>query len=88
MVVFFDLALKALERLCSILVVGYVLLTYFSSASNPIRIALGRIIEPVLEYIRKFLPPIKNIDFSPLILILIIQLIYIIGSLLIRMNMR
>jgi uncharacterized protein YggT (Ycf19 family) len=81
------LLLLAIERLLSILVVGYVVLTYFSAPTNPVRIALAKFIEPVLQLIRKFLPPIKSIDFSPLILLLIIQLFYILGLQLIRMTL-
>lgn len=34
---------------------------------------LGRIIDPVLDYMRRFIPPIAGIDISVLVLILLLQ---------------
>lgn len=35
--------------------------------------ALGRLLEPLLEPIRKFLPDLNGIDISPIILIIILR---------------
>jgi len=87
MPIILDLLIKSIERILSIAVVGYVVLTYFASPNNSIRIALGNIFEPIFDAIRKILPPIKGIDFSPLVVLLVIQLFYIIGHQIIRASL-
>lgn len=42
---------------------------------HPWRRALDRIVEPLLRPIRRALPPIGGLDFSPLVLIILIGLV-------------
>ena len=42
---------------------------------HPWRRALDRIVEPLLRPIRRALPPIAGLDFSPLVLIILIGLV-------------
>ncbi len=42
---------------------------------HPWRQALDRIVEPLLRPIRRALPPIGGLDFSPLVLIILIGLV-------------
>jgi len=58
-----------------ILVIVDVFLGYFMSPYHPVRQTFDRIVEPMLAPIRKIVPPIQMIDLSPLILIVLIQLI-------------
>jgi YggT family protein len=58
-----------------ILVILYVVLSYFMSPYHPIRSALDKVVNPILAPIRKIVPPIMNLDFSPVILIIILQVI-------------
>ena len=51
------------------------LLSYFMSPYHPLRMALNRIVEPVLAPIRQIMPQTGMIDFSPLVLIILLQLI-------------
>ncbi len=67
-----------IAKLLSFLVIVHVILSYFMSPYHPIRRTISGIIEPILSKIRRFLPSIQGIDFSPFILILIIQLAEII----------
>lgn len=53
----------------------YTLLGYFLSPFHPIRQTLGNILEPMLRPIRRILPPVVGLDFSPLVLILLFQLV-------------
>lgn len=62
------------------LLIGKVLLSYFLNPYHPIRSGLDRFFEPFLAPIRNLLPQTGMIDFSPIVLILLIQLI---GTLLI-----
>lgn len=50
-------------------VVSFVLPPY-----NPIRSFLDRIVNPLLDPIRRLIPPIAGFDFSPIILLLALQL--------------
>lgn len=62
-------------QLFSIVVFAYIILGYFVSPYDSIMEFLRRIIEPMLAPIRKVIPPIGGLDFSPVVLIIIIQLI-------------
>jgi len=66
-------------RVLTFLVFIYTLLGYFLSPYHPIQRVLAQIIEPMLMPIRKRLPTVGGIDLSPLILIILLQ---VIGSLL------
>jgi len=58
----------------SILVVAEVILSYFLSPYHPIRAFISKVIGPLLNPIRRLVPPIMSLDFSPLILLLLLQL--------------
>lgn len=62
-------------RFFSLVIILKVLLSYFMSPYHPVRQFVDRIVEPLLAPIRKILPPIATIDFSPLVLIIALQLI-------------
>jgi YggT family protein len=70
-----------LANIASLVLVIYVLLDLARSLTTvpPVVItfheALAQVCEPVLEPIRKVLPPLGGIDFSPLIVILLLQFI-------------
>jgi YggT family protein len=51
------------------------LLSYFMSPYHPIRMTINRIVEPMLAPIRQIMPQTGMIDFSPLVLIILLQLI-------------
>jgi YggT family protein len=72
-----------LARLLSLLIIIHVVLTYFMSPFHPIRQWIDRLIEPLLQPIRNIVPSVGMIDFSPLILILFVQIInYVLRSIL------
>ena len=49
-------------------------LSYFMDPYHPVRRGINSIVEPMLAPIRRIVPPVGMIDFSPLILIVLIQL--------------
>ncbi|MEX2161935.1 MAG: YggT family protein [Anaerolineales bacterium] len=59
----------------SILIVLYVILTYVLTPYHPVRESLDRIVEPMLAPIRRLLPYTGGLDFSPVVLLLLVQLI-------------
>jgi YggT family protein len=62
--------------------VRFVILSYFLDPYHPVRRGVDRIVEPLLAPIRRVVPLIGMLDISPLILIILIQLI---SSLLVRL---
>lgn len=55
-------------------VIVHVLLGYFLSPYHPAREFTSRLFEPLLDPIRRILPQTGMIDFSPLVLIILVQL--------------
>lgn len=53
----------------------HVLLTWVLSPDHPIRMALGRVVEPLLQPIRDLLPSMGMFDFSPIVLLILLQLV-------------
>ncbi|HZW02600.1 MAG TPA: YggT family protein [Anaerolineaceae bacterium] len=66
--------INALARVLSLIVIADVLLSYFMSPWHPVKRTLDRIVEPMLSPIRRVVPPLGMIDFSPLVLLILIQL--------------
>jgi YggT family protein len=58
-----------------ILIIVSVILSYVMDRYHPIRRWVDSIVEPLLMPIRRVLPPLAGLDFSPLVLILLLQLI-------------
>ncbi len=58
-----------------LVVLASVLLSYFVQPFNPIRAFLDRIVNPMLQPIRRIVPPLGMIDFSPVILMILIQVL-------------
>lgn len=62
-------------QLFSLIVVINAILSYFLAPYHPAREMLDRFLEPFLAPIRRVLPPMGNIDFSPLVLIILLQVL-------------
>jgi YggT family protein len=60
------------------LVIVKVILSYFMSPYHPIRESIDRIVEPLLAPIRRILPQTGMIDFSPLVLIILLQVLEVV----------
>lgn len=58
-----------------LLVIAEVVLSFFMDPYHPVRQALGKIIGPLLNPIRKAVPLIGMFDISPLILILLVSVV-------------
>ena len=63
------------SRLLVLLVFVSVILSYFMDPYHPIRRGVDNIVEPMLSPIRRVVPLVGMLDFSPLVLILLIQLL-------------
>jgi YggT family protein len=57
------------------LVIIYVVLGYFVAPYHPVMEFLRRLVSPMLDPIRRIMPQTGMLDFSPLVLIILVQLI-------------
>lgn len=71
---FLSALINVLAQVLIILVIVSVIMSYFLSPYHPARQFVDRIVEPLLDPIRRVVPLIGMFDISPLILILLIQL--------------
>lgn len=58
-----------------LLIILYSILSFVLPPYHQLRMALDRIIDPLLRPIRQFMPQTGAVDFSPLILLVIIYLL-------------
>ena len=79
--------INIVAQLLVLLVFVSVILSYFMDPYHPIRRGVDNIVEPMLSPLRRVIPTVGMLDFSPLVLILLIQLIKsLIVSLLINLR--
>ena len=64
-----------LIQLLVLIVIIQVVLSYFMDPYHPVRRFLDRLVQPMLEPIRRIVPTAGMIDFSPLILIILLQIL-------------
>ncbi|MEW6401925.1 MAG: YggT family protein [Chloroflexota bacterium] len=67
--------IKVIADLFVWIIIASVILSYFISPYHPVRQALDKILDPFLTPIRRVVPSAGMFDFSPLILILAVELI-------------
>jgi YggT family protein len=64
-----------MANLLTILIFIWVILSWIMPPYNPVREALDRIVEPMLAPIRRVIPMAGMMDFSPMILMILIEII-------------
>jgi len=74
--------INVLQQVLVLLVIVSVILSYFMDPYHPIRQGVDRIVGPLLSPIRRVVPLVGMLDFSPLVLIILIQ---IVAGLLVRL---
>jgi YggT family protein len=75
-----------ITTLLFLLVLTYVIISYFMSPFHSFRIWVNRIVEPMLAPIRRVVPLVGMFDLSPVILLFLIQIIgYILKRILIAL---
>jgi YggT family protein len=78
--------ISVVANVLTILIFVWVISSWILAPYHPVREALDRIVEPLLAPIRRLIPQTGPVDFSPMILIILIflleQVLYrIVGSL-------
>lgn len=74
-VYFLAQVIELIANVLTILIFIWAILSWIMPPYHPLREALGRIVEPMLEPIRRVVPMAGTIDFSPIILMVLIELI-------------
>ena len=64
----------AVSQILVLLIIASAILSYFMDPYHPIRRGVDNIVEPMLAPIRRIVPLVGMFDFSPLVLIILIQL--------------
>jgi YggT family protein len=72
---FLALVVSSIARLFIYVVIASSLLSFVLPPYHPVREALDRIVNPFLNPIRNLMPQSGMLDFSPLILILAVELL-------------
>lgn len=67
--------LQLTSQILTLLIVVHAVLSFVLSPYHPIRETVSRLVDPMLRPIRQFMPSAGGLDFSPLVLIILIQLI-------------
>jgi YggT family protein len=62
-------------QLITLLVIVKIVLSYFMNPYHPVRQSIDRLVEPLLTPIRRILPQTGMLDFSPLVLIILVQIL-------------
>jgi YggT family protein len=74
----FESIITVIEQALLLLILLKVILTYFMDPFHPFRQAVDRLIEPLLRPIRQIVPSFGRFDFSPLILMILVEVIAVI----------
>ena len=64
-----------LSQVLTLLVIAQAIMSYFVAPYHPVREALDRVLEPLYAPIRRFLPQTGMLDFSPMVLIILLWLL-------------
>ena len=75
MTAFVVFIINTLTFIFTILILAHVILSYVMDPYQPARQFVDRLVEPLLAPIRKIVPPLGGLDFSPMILWLLVQLV-------------
>ena len=67
--------ISTLANLIVLLVIVDSLLSYFLSPYHPLRNALDRVLRPLLAPVRRIVPLVGMFDLSPLILIILVEIL-------------
>jgi YggT family protein len=69
-------------QLLTLLVLVAAILSFFMPPYHPVREFVDRLVDPMLRPIRRILPPMGGLDFSPVVLIILLQ---VVGGLITRL---
>lgn len=59
----------------TLLIIADALLSFFVSPFHPLRQALGRVLSPIYTPLRRIIPSVGMMDFTPLVVLILIQVL-------------
>jgi len=68
-------AILIAARILSIIILADIVISYILDPFHPVRRVLDAIVQPLLAPIRRFMPQTGMFDFSPIVLLILVQLI-------------
>ena len=68
-------AILIAARILSIVILADIVISYILDPFHPVRRVLDSIVQPLLAPIRRFMPQTGMFDFSPIVLLILVQLI-------------
>lgn len=75
MILYITWVINFIAQLITLLVIIKVFLSYFMSPYHPVRMMIDRIVDPMLYPIKRVLPSVGMLDLSPIVLIIIVQIL-------------
>ncbi len=66
---------RLIFQILTFVIFADVILSFFMSPYHPIRKTLDTIVNPLLDPIRRIVPPLQGIDFSPMVLLIVVQVV-------------
>ena len=70
-----DQIVVLIANILTLLIIVDALSSFFVSPFHPLRQALGRVLNPIYAPVRRILPPVGMMDFTPLVVMIIIQIL-------------
>jgi YggT family protein len=67
--------INLIAQAITLLVIAQIILSYLMSPFHPIRKFIDDLVEPMLAPLRRVVPPVGMFDFTPMVLIIIVQLV-------------
>lgn len=74
MIVFLIELIQLVTLVLTLVILVEVVLSFFLNPFHPLRQTLATIVEPMLAPIRRIMPATGGLDFSPLVLLILIRL--------------
>ncbi len=78
------IVITTLANVLTIVIIVDTLLSWVLPPFHPVREALGRVLQPLYAPIRRVIPPIGMMDITPLVLLLLVQVIAQIAATILR----
>lgn len=75
MIFFLITLVDYLSLAISLLLIAYVVLSYFMDPYHPVRRTVNQLVDPILDPIRRLLPQTGMLDFSPVVALILVQVI-------------
>lgn len=72
---FLIMLINLFSQIVTLLVIAQAIMSFFVSPYHPVRQTLDNLLEPFYAPIRRILPPVGMLDFSPLVLIILVQIV-------------